>query len=361
MLTGPGPDTALASEADCEREPIHIPGSIQPHGVLMVLADEAGFPVVQISDNVDRMLRSSVAQALKQPLETVVGREIARQLDRGLRSAPRQGRPVLVRTIEFNGEDGSWPVHAIAHRTDAGIILELEQAPESEEISSVHAHVDSFTLGVEAAESVMEMGQLACQEVQRLTGFDRVLIYQFDDDWNGTVVGEAGTGRLAALLHHRFPAADIPAQARELYRINRLRIIPDASYRPVAIVPAVNPTTQQTPDLTFSVLRSVSPVHLQYMRNMGTAASMSISILKEGRLWGLISCHHVEPRTVPFPLRVTCDLFARAISLRLSAIEHRESLRKRVAVQSAYGSLLQGMADRERFPRWPGIPRNCCA
>jgi chemotaxis family two-component system sensor kinase Cph1 len=148
-------------------------------------------------------------------------------------------------------------------------------------------------------------------------------------------------------MEHRFPASDIPAQARELYRINRVRIIPDSMYVPSRIVssgPIDGPL-----DLTFSVLRSVSPVHVEYMRNMKTASSMSVSILREGRLWGLISCHHSEPKSVPFPARMTCDLFARAFSLRLSALEHSETFRRRIDTKGAYSSLLEAMADRGDF------------
>ncbi|MFO0865519.1 MAG: ATP-binding protein [Gemmataceae bacterium] len=182
-----------------------------------------------------------------------------------------------------------------------------------------------------------------------LTEFDRVLIYRFDQDWNGTVVGEASNGRLPSLLHHRFPASDIPAQARELYRINRVRLIPDSAYCPVPISPAIHPRTGQPLDMTFSALRSVSPIHVEYMRNMETASSMSISIIREGKLWGLVSCHHKEPKAVSYSVRLTCDLFARAFSLRLAALEQSDDLQGRIQVRATLIRLLAAMADQANF------------
>src|SRR5690606_16078406 len=139
-----------------------------------------------------------------------------------------------------------------------------------------------------------------------------------------------GNGRLPSYLDHRFPASDIPAQARELYRVNRLRLIPDSAYHPVPIVPLLNPATGKPLDMTCSVLRSVSPIHVEYMKNMETAASMSISVVRDGKLWGLISCHHCQPRTVPFLERRVCDLIARAFALRLTTLEYTQDYERRI-------------------------------
>jgi two-component system, chemotaxis family, sensor kinase Cph1 len=349
MLTSPVQETwPSAAEAECDREPIHIPGTIQPHGFLLVVR-EPELTVLQTTENVEQHLGRRAEGILNSALVDVIGPELALGLVSQLDRIPRLGRPILLKTAELPCPEGSRLYHVIGHRSPAGTVLEFEVAPDASTQTDIHAFVDAFTLGVESVDDIGDMARLACEEVQRLTGFDRVLIYQFDEDWNGTVIGEAGTGRLPSLLDHRFPASDIPAPARELYRINRLRIIPDAGYEPVPIVPSQSPLTGEPLDLTFSVLRSVSPVHVEYMRNMGTASSMSVSILRDGRLWGLVSCHHREPKIVSFPIRVTCDLFARAFSLRLSALEHSESYQRRIEVQSAYTDLLAAMANRGDF------------
>lgn len=342
-----GPDFA-----DCAREPIHIPGSIQPHGVLLVLS-KSDHVVLQISENTAELLSIPVEDALNRSLDQVLGVENARRLAKGLGSAPEGTRPVLLGTTTIVAHQRERLFHALAHQADGQIILELELAAEAESAADSalgsYPSIDSFMLRAEAANSMAELSQFACEDVRRLTGFDRALIYQFDEDWNGTVVGEDGSGRLPSYLHHRFPASDIPAQARELYRLNRLRIIPDANYRPVTITPTLNPTTGRPLTMSFSALRSVSPVHVEYMKNMQTAASMSVSILRDGRLWGLISCHHQEPKRVPFPVRGSCDLIAKAFSLRLSALEHADDFRRRIEVRQAFAKLLRVMADRGDF------------
>lgn len=338
--------------SNCAREPIHIPGSIQPHGVLLVLG-EPELRVLQVSANVEELLGVPAAAALGRSLRELLG-DRAAPLAADLKAAPVQGRPAFLRTVDLGaiGPEGcARSFHAVAHRTEGAILLELElaEALAVDPLRDVHALFDAFTLRAESAAALPELCQLAAVEVRRLTGFDRVLIYKFDEQWNGLVLGEDGSGRLPSLLYHRFPASDIPAQARELYRVNRVRIIRDAGYRPVPITPAQSPITARPLDLSFSILRSVSPVHLEYMRNMETAASMSVSILRDGRLWGLISCHHKEPRTVPFQTRALCDLFGRAFSLRLAAIEHGQDLERRIEVQAAYSRLVAMMADGEDF------------
>ena len=197
--------------------------------------------------------------------------------------------------------------------------------------------------------STEELAELAAKEVRRLTGLDRALVYRFDEDWNGTVVAEDRNETLPSYLDLRFPASDIPAQARELYRLNRLRLIADANYEPVPILPALDPRTHAPVDLGFSVLRSVSPVHLEYMRNMGTHASMSISLLRDGKLWGLISCHNAVAKRVPYHVRTACDFIGQILSLQLAAKEHAATAERRIAHRVYQTRLLAHMAAEDHF------------
>lgn len=344
-----GPRRATRADlANCAREPIHLPGSIQPHGVLIVLT-AGDHTVAQASENVGELLGVPVGELLGCPLSRLLGADAAAQLETELTRAPIRARPLFLRTVTVETAGVRRVFHAVAHRADGDIILDLELASATEPPADIHPILDAFSLQVEAATNLDDLSRLTAAEVRRLTGFDRVLVYQFDAEWNGVVLGEDGSGRFPSYLHHRFPASDIPAQARELYLHNRLRIIPDASYHPVPLVPPHSPRSGQPLDLSFSTLRSVSPVHLEYMRNMETAASMSVSILRGGRLWGLISCHHKEPRTVPFQLRETCDLLGRTFSLKLAALEHTQDYQRRLQVQSAYAKLVAVMSDRSDF------------
>jgi chemotaxis family two-component system sensor kinase Cph1 len=347
MTTPMTPPAKAVDPTDCEREPIRTPGSIQPHGVLLVL-DGRDLTVVQASENAEEMLGVPAFQALGRPLAYLLGDAAAETLRGGLTSAPPQSRAGYLGIIAVPGAGGR-SFHAVAHGAEGGVILELEVAPDDAPIPAAHPALDAFTFLAEAAATVDDLARIATEAVRHLTGFDRVLLYRFDEGWNGTVIGEDGNGRLPSLLDFRFPAADIPAQARELYRINRVRIIPDAGYRPVPVVRAADPATGGPLDLTFSTLRSVSPAHVEYMRNMETAASMSVSILRDGKLWGLLSCHHAEPRPVPFPVREMCDLFGRVFTLRLSSLEHARDYDRRIEVRSAYATLLGTMADRGDF------------
>lgn len=356
MLTGTpaaeGQPATLSGESGCDREPIHVPGSIQPHGVLLVLRP-ADLVVIQASSNLADWLGINLDACLGQPITRWFDEEFAQRLRAIGHPLPPQDAAPTVPQHHFLGlvapqaispslKDRGSAFDAVAHLAAAGLVLELEiaagpAAPEP-------LLLERLMQGAEAAEALEQLCQVTAEEVRRLSGFDRVLVYRFDADGNGTVVGEAGNGRLPSYLHHRFPAADIPAQARALYRHNRFRLIPDADYQPVPLVPQVNPQTGGPLDMSYATLRSVSPVHVQYMKNMQTAASMSVSILRDGQLWGLISCHHRQPRCVSLATRRTCDLFARAFSLRLSALEHRQDFARGLEVRSAYGQLLEALA-----------------
>lgn len=347
MLTDQNPHAARTATSvdltNCDREPIRIPGSIQPHGLLFVL-DEQDLAIRQVSENVGPRFGLATEELLHRPLAQFLDRDLCEQIRRDVGAVPLQQRPVFLRSLQLGPKNDPHVFNVVAHRTEAGIVLELEAALHDAAAPPLSALLEGFSHQVEATHSIADLSRVTAQAVRRLTGFDRVLVYGFDEDAHGTVVGEDGNGRLPSLLDHRFPASDIPQQARELYRSNRLRLIPDSTYQPVPIVPAVNPATNQPLDLTFSTLRSVSPIHVEYMRNMETASSMSISILRAGRLWGLISCHHREPKSAAFEVRSLCDLYARIFSLRLSALEISQDYERRTEVRSAYSKLLAALA-----------------
>ncbi|MGV3711266.1 MAG: ATP-binding protein [Gemmatimonas sp.] len=328
----------------CDTEPIRIPGSIQPHGFLLLLAHDT-LGVLQASRNAGDLLHTAVESLLGQTLLEVLGREADGLVREHLTAIPTNARPLFLGTLSLNGRT----FHALAHRVENAVVFECERAELDTPVAVAHPSLDDFTLRAESTENIDSLAKLVCDEVRALTQFDRVLVYRFDETWNGNVVGESGTGRLPRLYDHWFPASDIPAQARELYRINRVRIIPDAFYTPQPLVPEYRPDTDEPLDMTFSALRSVSPVHVEYMRNMETASSMSISILRDGKLWGLISCHHREPLAVPFQTRMTCDLLARTFSLRLSGLEPAGAYSRRIELRESYARLLAAMADRLDF------------
>ena len=325
----------------CDREPIHVPGSVQPHGALLALR-EPDFVVIQASANAASLF-GVPSEVLGRPIADILGAQV--EIARDANKLPPTGEPVLLRAVRVGGK----PLNVVGHRAEGLVVLEFEPAEDGYTLSSLHPIVAQFIAKVQGVPSVAELARLTAAEVRAVTGFDRALVYRFEPDGTGVVVAEDGSGRLPSYQDHRFPAADIPKQARELYRRNRLRLIPDATYTPVPLVPPLNPLTNRHLDLTYSSLRSVSPVHLEYMRNMETAASMSVSVMKDGELWGLISCHHHDPRAVPFEARTACDLIAQVFALQIAAREHAIDYERRVEIKSTLNRLLSNMAQAEDY------------
>ena len=266
----------------CAREPIHIPGGIQPHGYLLVL-DPQALTVRQASANVEQILGAAFSPGAAIDGCVRLDGELHDEL-----KAWRAGEDnTILRRIALNGREPQ----LLGHKTAQGLILEFEEPAldaEAATLEGVYPQLMSY-LSAPSHADIVNLCRTAAERTRAITGFNRVLVYRFDKDWNGEVVAEDGDGVLPSYFGLRFPASDIPEQARELYRRNRLRLIPTCDYTPVPIEPPANPVDGRPLDLSPAALRSVSPVHLEYMRNMGTAASMSISIVIEGQLWGLIS------------------------------------------------------------------------
>lgn len=330
--------------AACAREPIRTPGAIQPQGALFALS---GQDLVVTQAAIGECADLTPGPAIGRPLDAVLAPPIRGVAD-ALRARLPLDRPTYLGAFVIRPGHG---YHAVAHEADGQLLLELETiAPgDPETFEELYPAVSTLLTGAQDVHSLEALGALAAREVRRITQFDRVLIYRFDAAWNGAVIAEDRNDTLPSYLDLRFPASDIPAQARELYRRNRLRLIADASYRPVPIEPPLDPATGRPNDLSLSILRSVSPVHLEYMRNMGTGASMSISLLRNGQLWGLISCHNRAPRRVPYHVRTACDFIGQFLSLQFAAREQAALAERRIALRAVQAKLLARMAAAEHF------------
>lgn len=337
--------TALA--VACDREPIHFVNCIQPHGFLLTFRRDA-LTIAQASSNAPAHL--TVGQRLQDAFP-----QLHDVLALRLRELPLAGEALYLctaalKTAAIRGDLGFRRFDVAAHCSGELIVLELEETDErpGAGLDARYPRMRSFIESMQATTSVEQLCSMIAREIRDVTGFDRALVYRFDEGWNGTVVAEDRNETLPSYLDLRFPAADIPAQARDLYRRNRLRIIPDAAYVSSPILPAMTP--EGTPlDLSQSVLRSVSPVHVEYMRNMGTMASMSVSILIDGTLWGLVSCHNKSPRRVPLQARNACDFLTQIFGLQLSARERSRTAEARNHLGSIQARLLGFMAEEERF------------
>ncbi|PTQ74283.1 ATP-binding protein [Pseudomonas sp. GV071] len=343
-MSSPFPDTLTAAVERCADEPIHIPGGIQPHGFLLVVA-EADLRVLQVSANVSTWLGLQASSLLGLALpELIDDPELPARLA-GLSSDDLN--PFHLGDVRFfQGTAQARSFALMGHRLGQQLILEFEQASNPGEAYGIlYPLMRTFVAELHAAKDLEAICQLAVNELSRISGFGRVKAYRFDDDGNGEVLAERAEPEYASYLGHRFPASDIPAQARQLYCKNLIRLIPDATYQPSPMVPELSPLDQQPLDLSFASLRSVSPVHLQYMRNMGTLASMSVSIVVRDRLWGLISCHDANPRQLSHKTRTTCELLARILALQIDATESGRQAQRKLELRHLIVRLLAGMAD----------------
>ncbi|WP_271044034.1 ATP-binding protein [Pseudomonas sp. VB3] len=326
--------------ANCADEPIRFPGAIQPHGALLTLR-EPDLQIVQVSANVASLFNHPPETLLGQPLDTLLGADNARTVQQIASQLNFIDAPALHVTLNGNEFEG------LLHRHQGVLVLEFEPRYEHFQPKSVNgraSNLGKMLQRLQSAKTLQALYEISVSEIQAMTGYDRVLIYRFEEEGHGQVIAEASAPSMELFNGLFFPASDIPEQARELYRTNWLRIIPNADYEPVPLLPKLHPDTGQPLDLSFATLRSVSPIHCQYMKNMGVLSSMSISLMKGDKLWGLISCGNREPLHVPNDLRTTCQTIGQVLSLQISAMEALDISRQREEKIEALDTLNQAMS-----------------
>ena len=313
-----GTTDELLTLDNCDQEPIHVPGLIQSHGALFAF-DHSG-RLMYRSQNADALLGSGIP-AIGHSLSAdhfTAYRGLHELLDRVQTAVDGDG---IGHAMEVDGAFGVF--HVIAHNTGRGTICEFEDGHDA--IAEAAGFAFSAHRAMERLRRQTTVDGLlaaAVEEIRRLTGFDRVMAYRFLHDDSGVVAAESVDAALEPFLGRRYPAGDIPAQARRLYVINTLRLIADVRATPVA-VEALRGMTEPL-DMSHGVLRSVSPVHIEYLTNMGVAASMSISIVIGGKLWGMLACHHMQPRRVSYTVRMACDVLGQILASNIQGTLARQ-------------------------------------
>ncbi|WP_193199228.1 ATP-binding protein [Nostoc sp. MG11] len=329
-----------------DRKPIHLPGSIQPHGVLLALSTE--LEILQVSNNTQEYLGKEVKDLLGQPLNCLLDTQHIEAVKQCLEKKIGSAVAFKVSITTLNNQRY---FDAIAHHTEEAVILELEPTDSKSELSflSFYALASEAIAKMQSTSNLIEFLHLAAQEVQKITGFDRVMIYQFDSQGAGSVIAEVKREDLSPYLGLHYPATDIPSPARELYTRSFLRFIPDVTTQPVKLVPAENPTTHQHLDLSYSVLRSFDSCCAEYHQNMGVAALMVLSLIQEQQLWGLISCHHQTPKYIPYEVQKMCELLGQIVSSELAhKISHSEWDYK-VKLKSLQSEFLESISQADNF------------
>ncbi|QJC53144.1 diguanylate cyclase [Paenibacillus albicereus] len=325
---------------NCDKEPIHIPGSIQPHGALLAVTRDERPVIVQASLSTERLFGLRAEALVGQPLARLLGPDKAAEVARLDPNAAVTSDLQYIQCPIRQEDGGEIPFIGIVHESEGLLLLELE--PFEEDIGpSLHDFqwINTFFSRIKRASSRIEASQAAADQVKEMLGYDRVMIYEFDDEWNGKVIAEAKEEGLEPFLGHHYPASDIPKQARALYLRNWLRTIVDVGYEPSAIVPTVQPLTGRPLNLSLSSLRSVSPLHIEYLQNMGVAATTTISLIREGELWGLITCHHYAPKYVPHRVRNLCNFLGTFFSNELYQRQQLDEYEQTLGIRSAAGKL----------------------
>ncbi len=301
---------------------VHILTEIQSHGVLLVL-QEPSLTVLQVSNNTIGIFEVAPSLIVGQPLEKFLDVFQVEQFRARLADRSFDGSN-YTKVWVLKSRDNYRIFDAVFHRSlDGYLILELEPTHKDEHIpfqSFYHLAKASILQGRGFAD-LPAFGRIMVAEVRKLTGFDRVLLYKFDADGHGAVIAEDKVVAMDSYLGLHFPESDIPQPAREMFLSNRIRAISDIRAESVQLIPALNPLTEQLTDLSRSMLRSPDPCHTEYLQNMGVSASLTISLVKDGRLWGIITCHHQTAKVVSYELRNACELLGQIIFDRISMIE----------------------------------------
>ena len=342
--------TGKVDLTNCDREPIHILGAIQPIGFLLAVTSD--WIVARASQNSAAFIGLAPHQLIGVPLRELIPVKALHDLRN--RVSILRGPDAVERLFGCELVEGAAPFDVAIHLSGNQIVIEAE--PATHEYGDATGMVRSMVVRLDQTQDFGTFFKEGARQVKALTGFDRVMVYRFAADGSGEVVAEVAKAGIGSFKGLHYPASDIPAQARELYKRNLLRIITDVNATPVGIVPALDESGMPL-DLSLSVLRAVSPIHIEYLKNMGVGASMSISIIVEGRLWGLFACHHYSARCPSFERRSVAELFAQMFSMRLESRERKETVEYERRARDISDQLLGAVASDETLlkdPDWLG-------
>lgn len=332
--------------SNCDREPIHVLGRIQPIGFLLALT--ADWLIARVSANVREFLGRTPEELLGKPLADVLPRQAMHDLRN--RTTILRGQDAVERLYNCELVPGARRFDIAVHMSGGQVVIEAEPTEGAQ--GDAGGLVRSMISRLDQCADFTAFFREGARQIHALTGYDRVMVYRFSPDGSGEVVGEACKPGIGKFLGLHYPASDIPAQARELYKRNLLRVITDVNATSVPIVPQYDESGHAL-DLSLSTLRSVSPIHIEYLKNMGVGASMSISIIVDGKLWGLFACHHYSARCPTFERRSVCELFAQMYSMRLESRERQETVEFERRARNISDQLLGAVASNETLLKDP--------
>ncbi|MGC4099991.1 ATP-binding protein [Ferruginibacter sp.] len=329
--------------SNCDKEPIHIPGKVQEHGFLLAV-NRSAWTIAYASDNVTAYTGIALPAVFNTGIEDFISAT-------GMKAGNANVFELIKYAAAKEAEDLNYitvyikekAFNLIVNHSGEYLLLEFEVADP--EIDKALQQVMGMSLSkILNAQSITETLNFSAQQIKEIIHYDRVMVYKFWEDDHGEVVAEEKNDDLEPFLGLHYPASDIPRQARELYKINLVRIIADVFSTPSSLFAADEQLAVQALDLTHSTLRAVSPIHIEYLKNMGVASSFSISIVIKDRLWGLIACHNYSPRFIDYKARNSCKLICKVLS---SALEYREE-QERKETSAGFESVIQDIIKKFR-------------
>jgi two-component system, chemotaxis family, sensor kinase Cph1 len=340
-------DVTAVDLTNCDREQIHTPGAILPHGVLLAL-DADSLKILQVAGDTADLFGLEIDAILGRSLEDLLRPDqIARLRVLSGGHELKKPRHLLDPAMRVRPER---PVDASIYHVENTLVMEFEDAdPTDPHALDPLACVQEMLDGLDQSPTLQAFCQTAAERVRAVAGYDRVMVYRFQPDDSGWVFAESLAEKHEPFLDLHYPASDIPKQARALYLKSWLRLITQLDYQPARLVPPLDPRSGTPLDMSHATLRDVSPIHREYLRNMGVGASMSISIIVEGKLWGLIACHHYSPRKLPRHLRAICELFGAMFSLQLEARERADHFEARLASRKQLQAIMRSMASGDDY------------
>lgn len=330
-----------------QQEAVYFPTVIQPHGALLVLT-EPDLNIIQVSENVQSFLGYAPESLLNQPLSILLESSQLQQVQNYLTHLDFEKNNPL--NIQFKNRE-EMEFRARMYRQDNGLILELETNTDRDLNQSLRFYhlTQECARQLTAAQTLEEVCKIAVKKIRKITRFDRVMLYKFYEDNHGSVIAESKREDLESYLGLHYPDIDIPEESRNLFLKHWSRSIVDVNADGIEIVPRINPLTQKPTDLKQSGLRGTSSCHLEYLRNMGVQASMTLSLIKNQQLWGLIACHHYTPLSISFDRRSACEFLAQSLSLELVYKEHNEDYEYKLELKDIQSRLLESMSNTENY------------
>ena len=334
-----------ATITNCASEPIQTPGCIQQRGVLLVLR-LADLTILQASENSLVWFGLPPESLLGKTVAAVVGPEREICLRQLFAQEPVERNPLYAFTLP--ARDSVGPLDAVVHTIDGVGLIEFESIG----IEEVRAEPDYYALlkktvtSLQAASNLADFCHRVAHEVRLLNGLDRVMVYRFHADDHGEVVAESKRDDLPPWLGLHYPADDIPPQVRAIFQKIWIRPLPDAHAPPVEMIPLTNPDTGMPVDMTYCSLRGASVMYTEYLRNIGVAASLTLPIHREGKLWGMIACHHYTPTVFIYQMRAACEFLAQVVSFQLKPVIDRENLTYQLKLESLHNQLIAVAAEK---------------